>query len=150
MDKARKPKKTRKSRAKPGAVQGRPPHEPTTEQRAQVRALVGFGRPQKEIAEFLGIGEKTLRQHYADEVRTGSTRAILNVGISLYDQAVGRPTQYDQQGRVTRKELPPNPGAAIFFMKARAHWRERVDVGNPADDNGDPIPFAITRRDEKL
>lgn len=52
-----------------------PPHSPTEETRAEVRALSGFGITQDDIARYLDIDPKTLRKHYREELDTGTTHA---------------------------------------------------------------------------
>ena len=86
---------------------GRRMFEPTDEQRKQVEAMSGYGVPQDDIATVLDIDPKTLRLHFRRELDLGSVRATAKVGESLYKQATGG-----------------NVAAAIFWMKARAGWRE--------------------------
>ena len=88
-----------------------PPHKPTDETRAQVLALVGYGIRQDEIARFLSVDPKTLRKHYRDELDTGVVAANEAVARSLHKQAT--------EGNVS---------AAIFWLKARAGWREKQEV----------------------
>jgi hypothetical protein len=129
---------------------GRPPHQPTSITRGQVEALTAYGVPQEEIADFIGIAKHTLVRHYAQEMKAAHPKLILNLGQSLYRQAVGAPAQYDADRNRLRAEQPPVVAATIFMLKARANWADRVDVGNEKDTNGAPVPFKITRRDEKL
>jgi AraC-like DNA-binding protein len=91
-----------------------PPYEPSAEQRRLVRTMAGFGVPQEDIARHLGVDPKTLRRHFRDELDTGTTDANLRVAQSLFQMAT------------TGK----NVAAAIFWMKARAGWREKhaIDV----------------------
>lgn len=89
-----------------------PPHSPSEETRAEVRALSGFGITQDDIARYLDIDPKTLRKHYRDELDTGTTHANAEVARSLHKQAT-------EGGNVA---------AAIFWMKARAGWREKQEV----------------------
>lgn len=48
---------------------GRPPHIPTTENRSQVRVLLGLGWTPVAIARSLRITLPTLRKHYFSELR---------------------------------------------------------------------------------
>lgn len=89
---------------------GKPQHVPTDDDRQKVLKLAGFGFPQDRIAEVMGIAQKTLRRWYKTELKTGETVAVAAVAETLFDQA-------------TRKENPSVP-AMIFFLKARAGWRE--------------------------
>jgi len=86
--------------------------EPTQEQRRTVRAMAGFGVPHEGIAILLEIDPKTLRKHFQSELDRGSVEATAKVAQSLFQMAT--------QGK--------NVAAAIFWMKARAGWREKHDV----------------------
>jgi hypothetical protein len=96
--------------------------EPTEEERRLVRAFSGFGIPQEDIAKHIGIDPKTLRKHYRDELDRGSIEATAKVAQSLFQMAT------------TGK----NVAAAIFWMKARAHWKEKHEVEHSAQD-GRPL-----------
>lgn len=49
---------------------GRPPHQPTDQQRAEVRRLVAAGTKVIDIAKAMGVSEPTLRGHYRAELAT--------------------------------------------------------------------------------
>ena len=83
--------------------------EATEEQRRLVRAFAGFGVPQEDIARHIGCEPKTLRRHFREELDRGSLEATAKVAQSLFQMAT------------TGK----NVAAAIFWMKARAGWREK-------------------------
>jgi hypothetical protein len=87
-------------------------HEPTNEQRQQAMLLSGYGIPQEQIATMLHLDAKTLRLHYRRELDVGLIQANAAVARSLYRMAV-----HDKV-----------PAAAIFWMKARAGWKDRQDV----------------------
>jgi hypothetical protein len=86
--------------------------EPSEEQRRLVRAMAGFGVPQADIAAHVEIDPKTLRKHFRQELDRGTTEANVKVAQSLFQMAT--------QGK--------NVAAAIFWMKARAGWREKHEV----------------------
>jgi hypothetical protein len=86
--------------------------EPTEEQRRLVRALAGFGIVHDDIAKQVGCEPKTLRKHFREELDRGSVEATAKVAQSLFQMAT------------TGK----NVAAAIFWMKARAGWREKSQV----------------------
>ena len=88
------------------------PFEPTEEQRRTVRAMAGYGVPQDDIATLLEIDPKTLRKRFRRELDRGSIEATAKVGQSLFRMAT-------EGGSVA---------AAIFWMKARAGWREKHEV----------------------
>jgi hypothetical protein len=92
-------------------AKGNPQHKPTDEQRKQVQAMSGYGVPQEDIATVLDIDPKTLRLHYRRELDLGSINATAKIGETLYRQAMNG-----------------NVAAAIFWMKARAGWREKSEV----------------------
>lgn len=89
----------------------RVPHKPTEGTRAQVDALAGLvGLPQKEIADYLGIDPKTLRKWYKRELETATVKANAAVAKALFTKAT--------KGNDT--------AAMIFWLKARAKWREKT------------------------
>jgi hypothetical protein len=102
--------------------------EPSDEQRRTVRALSGFGVPQPDIAVHVGIDPKTLREHFREELDRGSIEATAKVAQSLFNMATSG----------------NNVAAAIFWMKARAGWREKNNLEITGKD-GTPIgPTGIT------
>ena len=105
----------------------RPKFDPTPEQRKMVHSMCGYGVPQDDIAIVLGIDPKTLRLHFRQELDTGVIHANARVAETLYRQA-------------TDKKNPSIP-AAIFWLKARAGWREKheVELSGPG---GGPIMVA--------
>ena len=96
--------------------------DPTEEQRRLVRAMSGFGIPQEQIATHLEVDAKTLRKHFRAELDRGMTEANVKVAQSLFTMATS--------GK--------NVAAAIFWMKARAGWREKQSV-ELAGPDGQPL-----------
>src|SRR3954463_11188857 len=94
--------------------------DPTDEQRRTVKAMSGFGIPQPDIATHVGIDPKTLRKHFREELDRGSIEATAKVGQSLFRMAT--------QGN--------NVPAAIFWMQARASWREKNNLEITGRDGG--------------
>lgn len=92
-------------------------HNPNEQTRGQVAALASFGVPQDDIAAYIDIDPKTLRKHYRRELDTAETRANAAVAKRLYEQATG-------------DSVP----AAIFWLKARAGWRETQQVDHTSSD----------------
>ncbi|TDH60800.1 hypothetical protein E2C06_20090 [Dankookia rubra] len=86
--------------------------EATEVQRRQVRSMAAVGLPQDDIATLLEIDAKTLRKYFRRELDSGSIEATAKVAQSLFQMAT--------QGK--------NVAAAIFWMKARAGWREKHEV----------------------
>ncbi len=88
---------------------GRPAFQPSDEQRKTVTAMAGYGIPQEGISKVIGIDLKTLRKHFREELDKGEVVATSKVAESLYKMAT--------EGNVS---------AAIFWMKARAGWSEKI------------------------
>ncbi len=93
-------------------------YDPTQDQRRTVKTMAGFGVPHTDIATFLGIDAKTLRKHFREELDRGTTEANAKVAQSLFHM--------ETQGK--------NVAAAIFWMKARAGWREKQEVKVSTDN----------------
>ena len=85
---------------------------PTEEHRRTAKAMAGLGVPHEGTAVLLEIDPKTLRKHFHAELERGSVEATAKVAQSLFQMAT------------TGK----NVAAAIFWMKARAGWREKHEV----------------------
>ena len=98
---------------------------PTAEQRNQVEVLAGFGLPQHQIGVLLGCDPKTLRKHYEAELALGDAKATAKIAQTLYNKAVAGDT-----------------ASLIFWLKARAGWREKHDVEITGRD-GQPIVTRI-------
>ena len=90
---------------------GRPSIKFSEEKRKTIKAMAGYGIPQKDIARVHGVSEKTLRLHCEHELATGATEATTKVAETLFGLATG--------GNVT---------ACIFWMKTRAGWTERTEL----------------------
>ena len=88
------------------------PYCATEEQRRLVKAMAGYGVPHEGIAVMLEIDPKTLRRHYRRELDRGSVEATAKVAQSLFQMAT----------------VDKSVAAAIFWMKARAGWREKHDL----------------------
>ena len=73
---------------------------------------------------MIGIDAKTLRKHYRHELDFGHTKANAKVAENLYRKATG-------EGREAVT-------AAIFWLKARARWKE-VSVNEHSGIDGKPI-----------
>ncbi|MDB5411791.1 MAG: hypothetical protein JWR10_126 [Rubritepida sp.] len=105
--------------------------DPTDEQRRLVRMMAGCGIPQADIAKYLRIDVKTLRKHLRDEIDMGSIEATTKVAQSLFRMAT--------EGK--------NTAAAIFWMKARAGWREKHDIEISGKDGSAITGIGIVTND---
>ena len=81
--------------------------------------MSGLGVPHEGIAVLLDIDPKTLRKHFHPELERGSVEATAKVAQSLFQMATS--------GK--------NVAAAIFWMKARAGWREKHEVRVTSGDD---------------
>jgi hypothetical protein len=90
--------------------------------REKVRYLAGLGGRQDDIAKFIGCAPKTLRKRFRGELDRGVAEANATISGSLFASAKG--------GNVT---------AQIFWLKTRAHWRERMAADDPVP-NADAEP----------
>lgn len=102
---------------KTGRRPGRPEYKPTEKGRKEVLVLAGVGIPHVTIASILGISHMTLRKHFEEELCHGAQKANARVGGFLFQKATGQ--RGDDHAAVT---------AAIFWLKARAGWKDRQDV----------------------
>lgn len=91
---------------------GRPAFQPTDKDRATVKSMSAFGIPDYEIAKVIGITPPTLRKHFWQELEVGHIEANAKVAQSLFKKATGDGNQSVQ--------------AAIFWLKARAGWRDKA------------------------
>ena len=90
----------------------------------KVRHLAGIGVPQDDIAKIVGCAPKTLRKRCREDLDCGVAEANALVAGYLFAKAKG--------GDVV---------AQIFWLKTRAHWRERAVPAHPApasDTEGSP------------
>jgi hypothetical protein len=95
---------------------GRPPLQPTEDERKQVEAMAGYGVPFEMIASLIrgGIDADTLNKHFKSELQQGKAKACAKVGQSLFQMATS--------GNDT--------GAAIWWTKTQMGWKDtsRVEV----------------------
>jgi len=90
----------------------RKPYTPTDEQCRTVRAMVGFGVPQDDIALVVRCTSRTLRKWCRHELDVATVEANARVAQCLFQQAT----------------TPGNIAASIFSLKARAGWHEKQAV----------------------
>jgi hypothetical protein len=100
---------------------GRPAFSPTNEQRLKVEIMVACGMAQTMICEQIvntttgkPIDLKTLRKVFRDELDRGSQTANSLVAQALFKKATGTG--------------PQSVTAAIFWMKARAGWKDKQHI----------------------
>jgi hypothetical protein len=109
--------------AEHATMPGRKPFTPTDEQRRLVRTMAGFGVPHDDIALVTKCSPPTLRKWFRHELDVAIIEANARVAQTLYQQAT----------------TPGNIAATIFWLKARAGWREKHAVEVTGRD-GAPLP----------
>ncbi|HDR1805538.1 helix-turn-helix domain-containing protein [Pasteurella multocida] len=91
---------------------------------ARVEALASNGLTQQQIADALGISERTLRDRksnsadFADAIKRGKAKGIAFVTNKLMEQI--------KSGNTT---------AMIFFLKSQAGWKEKQEIDLTNSDN---------------
>jgi hypothetical protein len=101
------------------------PFIPNDDQRRMVRGLSGFGVPHDDIALIVGCSPPTLRKRFRRELNLGSAEANAKVAQTLFQQATSG----------------TNTAAMIFWLKARAGWREKQVVEVTGQDNAPVMTF---------
>ena len=94
--------------------------KPTDQDRARVQLMAAAGITQPNIALRMGMTDKTLREHFREE---------LDFGVDeINTLAVGSLVQQIKKG---------NLGAICFWLKCRAGWRETQNIGLVDKDGND-------------
>jgi hypothetical protein len=108
------------------------------EQRRTVRAMAGYGAPRSSIAAYLRIDVPRLNTLLGAELDQAEADANTKVAQALFVMA-------------TRQN---NVAAAIFWMKARAGWREKVEIKTVVDDisrmSDEELQAEIRRLDREI
>ena len=88
---------------------------------ARIEALAGYGMSVAEIASIYRLEQAMVRETFAHELEAGEAKANARVAENLYRKATG-------EGREAVT-------AAIFWLKARAQWKERTvsEITTPPD-----------------
>jgi hypothetical protein len=92
----------------------------TSEQRKTVRAMAAFGIPQMEIANVVGISDRTLRKVFRGELDKAATEANAKVAEVCFRMATSG----------------TGPAATFFWLKTRAGWREVSRHEHTGGDGG--------------
>ena len=106
---------------------GKPPFEPTAEDRAKVEALVAYGINLRDIClEVINprtenpISVNTLQKAFAAEIQRGRPRYQARVTQSLYEKALS-------------KDHPQSHICAMFILKCQFGWRQESKVVHDVD-----------------
>ena len=110
----------------------------------QAEKLCRLGATDMELADFFGVTTQTIhqwrntREDFTEAVMAGKRHADERVVRSLYNRAVGYTFEsekvFNNQGEIIRvpirEHVPPEPGAAMNWLKNRRpdEWRERKEV----------------------
>lgn len=123
------------------------------------------GATNADLADAFGVTISTIylwqstHQDFSDAIKAGKDLVDDYVERSLYLQAVGYSHDEDDirvvDGQIvitpTRKQIPPNPTAAIFWLKNRRpdRWRD-IKAVEMSGQGGAPIQFIISEEESKL
>ncbi|MCK9591856.1 MAG: helix-turn-helix domain-containing protein [Methanoregula sp.] len=111
------------------------------------------GKTNPEIADALGIVESTLAEwrkkypEFSDALKEGKAEADSKVEASLFQRANGydldvvETTEYPNGGvqvKKTKKHIPPDTTAQIFWLKNRRpdEWRDRQQLEHSGPEGG--------------
>jgi hypothetical protein len=103
----------------------RPEYEPTDSQRALVENAAAFGLTQADIAQQLGIDEKTLRKHFREELSGGKFKVDMLAGKTVTELMKSR----DERVRLD---------AAKYYTARRMGWKE-TNANEQVGKDGGPI-----------
>ncbi len=100
----------------------RPKFKATQALRERVRSFAAVGTKQEEIARVIGCSAKTLRLHFRDELDRAAIETNALVAGKLFQEAVAGNVQ-----------------AQIFWLRARAGWRDSTPrAPSPVDPYSAP------------
>ena len=116
----------------------------------QARKLCLLGFTDKQLAVFFDVNESTInrwKQKYPEfckSIKSGKVIADAQVSESLFKRATGievtevevRDDGKKKVKRVTKKHIPPDPTAQIFWLKNRQPelWRDKPTVENSVQE----------------
>lgn len=129
------PAKTKAKTQKTPVKNGRPRKEIDFE---QLDALCQIQCTGEECAAILGIDADTLSARVQEKGYKSFSDYFVQKGAfgkkSLrrrqYEVAIGKPAEYDDEGNVTAKEIPPNPTMLIWLGKQWLGQNETVEVNH--------------------
>lgn len=116
----------------------------------QARKLCLLGATDVDLAEFFDVAKSTInlwkKKHpeFSDSIKKGKMIADAEVAESLFKRAIGieytekkvRTDGKKEIKEVTKKLIPPDPTAAIFWLKNRQkeHWRDKQEIDHKSSD----------------
>lgn len=166
---AKKPAATKPAQAKRTA-KPRTPAKPKTAEKvgrptsykpeyaAEAQALTEAGATNVELAQYFEVSISTIWQwqirnpEFSSALKRGKQVADERVERSLFERATGYShPELDIRvidGQIIKTEIikhyPPDTTAAIFWMKNRQGWRDKVDVGHGLEE-GSPLAQLMTQ-----
>ena len=95
---------------------GRPPYQPTEEDKKQVFLWAKYGVPVEDMSRMIGVAEMTLTKHLSDVIEAGRSHAHTKVRETLWEMATSG----------------QHPAMTIFYCKTQLGFREvdRETVSN--------------------
>lgn len=131
----------------------------------QARKLCLLGFTDKQLAVFFGVNESTInrwKQKYPEfckSIKSGKVIADAQVTESLFKRATGievtevevRDDGKKKVKRVTKKHIPPDPTAQIFWLKNRQPelWRDKPTVENSVQE-AVPVQIVVQTVDARV
>lgn len=108
-----------------------PAHTPTPQTRALVEMALAGGWTQEQIARALSVSRRTLARCYPAEIEDGGAMASLRVAGNLFRMAT---QTADPKIALT---------ASIFWLKARANWRDGSGITAAAKAGDGVVEFTL-------
>jgi hypothetical protein len=132
----------------------------------QARKLCLLGATDKDLASFFEVNEDTITEwkkvhpEFSVSIKEGKDIADAQVAERLFQRALGYSHPEDKifndNGSPlvvpTVKHYPPDPTAAIFWLKNRqkAKWRDKQEVEHSVDNPLADLIREISKRSESL
>ena len=123
-----------------------------------VYKLCLLGATDSDMADIIGVTEQTFNNwktdhpEFFESIKRGKEIADANVASRLYERAMGYAHPEDKifnnQGKEmvvpTIKHYPPDPTAAIFWLKnrQRANWRDKQDIEHSGNVTVETVNYA--------
>lgn len=131
----------------------------------QARKLCLLGFTDKQLAVFFGVNESTINRwkdkypEFCKSIKSGKVIADAQVSESLFKRATGievtevevRDDGKKKVKRVTKKHIPPDPTAQIFWLKNRQPelWRDKPTVENSVQE-AVPVQIVVQTVDARV
>ena len=131
----------------------------------QAHKLCLLGFTDKQLAVFFGVNESTINRwkdkypEFCKSIKSGKVIADAQVSESLFKRATGievtevevRDDGKKKVKRVTKKHIPPDPTAQIFWLKNRRPelWRDKPTVENSVQE-AVPVQIVVQTVDARV